>query len=41
MAGFLFSIIVGIGGLAYGIHLGAEYKSFDGVVKAFNRFFKN
>lgn len=40
MAGLFFGILMGLGGLVYGINLGAKYKSFDGVVEAFKRFVK-
>lgn len=41
MAGLLFGIITGIGGVVYGIHLGIKYKSFDGVIQAFKKLFKS
>ena len=38
MVGLFFGTLTGFGGLVYGIHLGAKYKSFDGVVGAFKRY---
>lgn len=40
-AGLLFGIITGVGGLAYGVHLGVKYKSYDGVIEAFKKLFKS
>lgn len=40
MAGLFFGVITGLEGLAYGIYLGAKYKSFDGVIEAFKKLVK-
>lgn len=41
MAGFLFGLLCGSGGLVYGIHLGSKYKSYDAVLTEFKRLFRD